>query len=103
MTRRSVLRGALTAVAVAVAKPVPVQQMQSHLPPGMALKPKGPLVFLDYDKDEIDVAYDQAPWVPNQAAIVKRIVQQSAGALARFGPPREALKAKPVRGLQQGI
>ena len=41
--------------------------------------------------------------VPNQAAIVKRNAQQSAAVLARLGPPREALKAKPVRGLQQAI
>jgi hypothetical protein len=35
--------------------------MQTHLPPGVTPKPKGPLVFLDYDKDEIDFAYDQTP------------------------------------------
>jgi hypothetical protein len=47
--------------AVAVTRPVLAQQMQTHLPPGVAAKPNGPVVFLDYDKDEIDFAYDQPP------------------------------------------
>jgi arylformamidase len=62
--------------------------MQTHMPPGAAPKPKGPLVFLDYDKDEIDAAYDQLQWAPNQAEIAKRNVQKSVAALARLGPPR---------------
>ena len=39
-------------------------------------------------KEEIDLAYDQAPWAPNQAEIAKRNAQKSAAALARLGPPR---------------
>ena len=62
--------------------------MQTYLPPGIAAKPKGPLVFLDYDKDEIDFAYDQAPWAPNAGEVSKRNAQKSAAALARLGPPR---------------
>jgi arylformamidase len=88
MTRRSVLRGALAAAAVVAARPVLAQQMQTHLPPRVAAKPKGPLVFLDYDKEEIDFAYDQAPWAPNAGEISKRNAQKSAAALARLGPPR---------------
>jgi arylformamidase len=88
MTRRSVLCGALVTVAVAAARTVLAQQMQTHLPPGVAAKPKGPLVFLDYDKDEIDFAYDQAPWASNRAEVAKRNEQKSAAALARLGPPR---------------
>jgi hypothetical protein len=61
ITRRSALRGALMAAAVTAASPALAQQMQTHLPPGVAAKPKGPIVFLDYDKEEIDFAYDQAP------------------------------------------
>jgi hypothetical protein len=41
--------------------------MQTHLPSRLAAKPKGSVVFLDYDQEEIDLAYDQAPWVPNEA------------------------------------
>jgi arylformamidase len=90
MTRRSLLRGALVTAAVTAARPVLAQQMQTHLPPGVAAKPKGPLVFLDYDKDEIDFAYDQAPWAPNAGDVSKRNAQKSAAALARLGPPRRA-------------
>jgi arylformamidase len=62
--------------------------MQTHMPPGVTPKTKGPLVFLDYDKQEIDAAYDQAPWAPNAAEISKRNAQKSAAALARLGRPR---------------
>ena len=89
MTRRSLLRGALvTATLAAAARPVLAQQMQTHLPPGVTAKPKGPLVFLDYDKDEIDLAYDQAPWARNAGEISKRNAQKSEAALTRLGPPR---------------
>ena len=84
MTRRSLLRGALVTAAVAAARPVLAQQMQTHLPPGVPAKAKGPLVFLDYDKDEIDFAYDQAPWAPNAGDVSKRNAQKSAAALARL-------------------
>jgi arylformamidase len=88
MTRRSVLCGALVTAAVAAARTVLAQQMQTHLPPRVVAKAKGPLVFLDYDKDEIDFAYDQAPWAPNAGEVAKRNAQKSAAALARLGPSR---------------
>jgi arylformamidase len=88
ITRRSALRGALMAAAVTAASPALAQQMQTHLPPGVAAKPKGPIVFLDYDKEEIDFAYDQAPWAPNRREVAKRNAQSSAAALTRLGPPR---------------
>ena len=88
ITRRAVLGGVLGAAAAPFAKRLAAQQMQTHLPPGVAPKPKGPVVFLDYDKDELDVAYDQALWAPNQAELAKRNAQKSAAALARLGPPR---------------
>lgn len=88
MTRRSVLFGALAAATLGAGRVVLAQQMQTHLPPGVTPKPKGPFVFLDYDKEEIDYAYDQAPWAPNRNEIAKRNAQKSAAALARLGPPR---------------
>ena len=88
ITRRSVLCGALVTAAVTAARTVLAQQMQTHLPPRVVAKAKGPLVFLDYDKDEIDFAYDQAPWAPNAGEVAKRNAQKSAAALARLGPPR---------------
>jgi arylformamidase len=62
--------------------------MQTHMPPGSASRAKGPLVFLDYDKDEIDAAYTQSLWAPNQTEVAKRNAQKSAAALARLGAPR---------------
>ncbi len=64
------------------------QQMQTHMPPGMPPRAKGPLVFLDYDQQELDVAYDQAPWAPNQTDVARRVAQRSAATLARLGPPK---------------
>jgi len=90
VSRRALLGGAFATTAAAVASAVPMlaQQMQTHMPPGMAPKAKGPLVFLDYDKEEIDAAYTQALWAPNQADIAKRNSQKNAAALARLGSPR---------------
>src|SRR5690349_11843162 len=89
VTRRSILRAGFASAALALGtRPAFAQQMQTHLPPGVAPKPKGPLVFLDYDKEEIDLAYDQAPWAPNAAAIAQRNEQKSAAAIARLGAPQ---------------
>jgi len=88
MTRRSLLCGALVTAVAAASSTALAQQMQNYLPPGKMAKPKGPLVFLDYDKDENDFAYDQAPWAPNAPEVSKRNAQKSAAALARLGPPR---------------
>jgi arylformamidase len=55
--------------------------MQSFVPPGKAPGPKGPRVFMDYDQQELDWAYDQAPWAPNAAEIARRNAQKSAAAL----------------------
>jgi arylformamidase len=89
MTRRALLGGAVTAIASAVVGvPSFAQQLQTHLPPGTTRKPKGPVVFLDYDQEELDAAYTQALWAPNQAELEKRNAQKSATAVARLGPPR---------------
>jgi arylformamidase len=87
--RRALLGGALAAVlGVALRKPAHAQQMQTHLPPWVAPKPKGPIVFLDYDQAELDAAYTQAEWAPNQADVASRDAQRSTAAVARLGPPR---------------
>lgn len=88
LTRRALLAGALATAAAATAGPALAQPMQTHMPPGVTPKPTGPLVCLDYDKDEIDAAYDQAPWAPNRAELAMRVAQQNAAARARLGPPR---------------
>ena len=89
ISRRKVLGGVLALGAVAAAGMVSAQQViQNFVPPGMVPKPKGVRVFMDYDKDEIDWAYDQAPWARNAGEVAKRNAQKSAAALERLGPPR---------------
>ncbi|MGH7485051.1 MAG: alpha/beta hydrolase [bacterium] len=88
ISRRALFGGALATAAAAAVRPMLAQQMQTHMPSGAAPKPKGPLVFLDYDKDEIDAAYTQALWAPNQVEVDKRNAQKSAAAVARLGPPQ---------------
>ena len=82
------IAGAFASAIGGTVQSVRAQRMQTHMPPGVAPGPKGPLVFLDYDKAEIDAAYDQSLWAPNQAEIAKRNAQMSAAAVARLGEPR---------------
>jgi arylformamidase len=88
ITRRALLGSVVATAAAAATGLAMAQQMQTHMPEGNAPKPKGPLVFLDYDKEEIDAAYDQAQWAPNASEISKRNAQKNAAAVARLGPPR---------------
>src|SRR5262249_8996251 len=83
--RRSVIS---RVCAAALVVPFGNGQLQTHLPPGTPPKAKGPLVFLDYDQDEIDAAYDQTLWAPNQAEIAKRNAQKNAATVTRLGAPR---------------
>lgn len=92
-SRRAILGGAAALVAVAplvsatsaFAQDV---QMQTYLPPGIAPGPKGPLVFLDYDQEELNYAYDQGPWSLNSDQVLKRNAQQREATLARLGAPK---------------
>ncbi len=34
-------------------------------------------LFLDYDKEELDAAYDQAQWASNQGEIARRTAQKN--------------------------
>ncbi len=85
MSRRSLLGAGLAAFGATGSA---AGQLQNHLPPGVTPKTKGPLVFLDYDQEEIDASYEQSLWAPNQAAITKRNAQKNAAAVARLGPPQ---------------
>ena len=86
MSRRRLLSIATAAASVGV--PLSAQQLQTHRAPGVTPKPKGPLVFLDYDQEELDDAYTQELWAPNQAELDKRNAQKTAQTVARLGPPR---------------
>ena len=88
LTRRKILGGAVATAVAASAGPAWARQLQDHMPPGVTPKPKGPLVFLDFDQRELDASYDQALWAPNQVAIATRNAQKSAATIARLGPPR---------------
>jgi arylformamidase len=48
---------------------------------------KGPLVWLDMDQKELDDAYDQTVYAPNQQLLAKRRAAASAATLERLGPP----------------
>jgi arylformamidase len=63
LTRRTVLKAACTVAATMVAGSAPAQQTP---------RVKGPLVWLDMDQKELDDAYDQSVWAPNQPHISKR-------------------------------
>lgn len=74
--------------SAATGVPAFAQQLQTHVPPGVSPKPRGPAVFLDYDQEELDAAYTQSLWAPNQAELNRRNAQKSAQAIARLGPAR---------------
>ena len=61
---------------------------------------KGPRVFLDYDQQELDDAYDQAVYAPNRDELVARLRQASKLARERLGAPlREAYGPAPIEQL----
>jgi arylformamidase len=52
-----------------------------------AAHPKGPLVWRDMDQQELDAAYDQSKYAPNQAQVQERRQVNSARARALLGEP----------------
>jgi len=61
---------------------------------------KGPRVWLDLDQKELDDAYDQSVYAPNQAQITGRYATNSEITRARLGDPlRFAYGSAPVEGL----
>ena len=88
LTRRTLLAAA---GAVAAASGAAVAQQGA---------PKGPRVWLDMDQKELDDAYDQAVYAPNQEQIAKRRVANCEGVRARLGAPRRfAYGPTPAEGL----
>jgi arylformamidase len=60
----------------------------------------GPKVWLDYDQDGLDAAYDQTVWAPLMADIQLRLAVASEAARARLGAPmRFAYGPAPLEGL----
>src|SRR5215467_6000484 len=48
---------------------------------------KGPVVWLDMDQKELDDAYDQSVYAPNQPLLAKRRAAASKAAIERLGTP----------------
>ena len=48
---------------------------------------KAPLVFLDYDQQALDAAYDQAAYAANREQLIRRRESDSAAVRARLGEP----------------
>jgi arylformamidase len=79
MTRRTVLAASGAAVAAGGAAQAQAQQTPRE---------KGPLVWLNMDQKELDDAYDQSVYAPNQPQLGKRRNANSALVRKRLGEPR---------------
>lgn len=58
--------------------------------PAARARAKGPRVFLDYDQQELDDAYDQAVYAPNRRQVNARLSMASELVRQRLGPPQRA-------------
>lgn len=89
LTRRTVLASGAAAVVAgtASAQPAPAPRV------------KGPLVWLDMDQKELDDAYDQSVYAPNQRLITGRYVTNSEAVRARIGAPKRfSYGSTPIEG-----
>ena len=73
---------------------------QQAAPAQQVPRVKGPRVWLDMDQKELDDAYDQSVYAPNQRQIMGRYVTNSGAARARLGPPLR-LRSDPHRGTRR--
>jgi arylformamidase len=97
MTRRGML-AAGTGALVAGAAPAAAQQPGKTA--AAAPREKGPRVWLDMDQAELDDAYDQSKYAPNQQHVGRRRNKNSEGVIQRLGPPqRFAYGPTPIEGL----
>jgi arylformamidase len=89
LSRRSVL-GAAAAGAMLAAVPALAQQSRA----------KGPRVWLDMDQAELDDAYDQSVYAPNQKQVTGRYVTNSDAVRSRLGAQKRfAYGPTPVEAL----
>jgi arylformamidase len=91
MTRRTVLASGAVAAAGGAA-----QAQQQPAP-----REKGPLVFLNMDQKELDDAYDQSVYAPNQPQLGKRRNANSELVRKRLGEPRRfSYGATPIESME---
>jgi arylformamidase len=94
ITRRTFLEAGAAGAVVAAGGPALAQPAQQ--PP----RAKGPRVWLDLDQKELDDAYDQSVYAPNQPQVTGRYATNSEVTRARLGVPRRfAYGSAPVEGL----
>ncbi|HWO41872.1 MAG TPA: alpha/beta hydrolase [Candidatus Eisenbacteria bacterium] len=82
LSRRTTLKIACGVGATIVASSAEAQG------PAQAPRVKGPLVWMDMDQKELDDAYDQSVWAPNQQHVSKRRAVWSQSVRARLKPER---------------
>ncbi len=94
MSRRTVIGAAAASLAAGAASAEQAQspQAQPHV--------KGPRVWLDFDQQELDDAYDQSKYAPNRDQMNRRRASISAQVRARLGNPRRiAYGSAPIEGV----
>jgi arylformamidase len=90
MSRRTVIGAAAASLAAGAASAEQAPQT----------RPKGPRVWLDFDQQELDDAYDQSKYAPNRDQMNSRRASISAEVRARFGAPRRiAYGPAPIEGV----
>jgi arylformamidase len=90
ISRRTVLIG-----AASVATAVTVSSVVAQQP----TREKGPRVWLDMDQQELDDAYNQIKYAPNQPQIVKRYATNSEAVRRRLGAPKRlSYGSSPIEG-----
>jgi arylformamidase len=91
MSRRTVIGAAAASLAAGAAS--------AQAPQGQP-QVKGPRVWLDFDQQELDDAYDQSKYAPNRDQMNRRRASISAEVRARFGAPRRiAYGPAPIEGV----
>jgi arylformamidase len=94
ITRREFLEAGAAGAAVVAGGTALAQPTQQ------APRAKGPHVWLDLDQKDLDDAYDQSVYAPNQPQVTGRYATNSEITRARIGAPRRyAYGAAPVEGL----
>ncbi len=95
LTRREFLEAGAAGILMAAAGPALAQAAPQQAP-----RVKGPRAWRDLDQKELDDAYDQSVYAPNQPQVTGRYATNSDIARERLGPPRRfSYGTAPAEGL----